>query len=59
MTSIQAILATVLGPLELSSTHGNGLLKHGFDVIDVPIDDFPGPAIVTLHTRNVLIVDNA
>ena len=52
-------IATVLRRLQSCSTHGNGLLKLGVDVIDVPIDDDPGPAIVTLHPWNVLTVNNA
>ena len=42
-------IATVLGRLQLCSAHGNGLLKLGVDVIDVPIDHDPRSAIVTLH----------
>jgi hypothetical protein len=36
-------LATVLGRLELGCAHGDGLGEHGVDVVDVPVDDDPGP----------------
>ena len=42
-------IATVLGRLQLCRPHRNGLPKLDLDVIDMPIDDDPGPTIFTLH----------
>lgn len=36
----------------------NGSAQIGVDVIDVPADDNPSPAIVAFHTRNTVTVDD-
>jgi hypothetical protein len=52
-------MATVLGRLQLRGAHADGLGEHGVDVIDVPVDDDPGPATVALGARDGLAVDDA
>src|SRR5215510_11907432 len=52
-------MPTVLGGLSLRCAHGDGPFEHGVDVIDVPIDNDPGPAIAALGSRNVFAVDDA
>src|SRR5262245_32528965 len=51
--------AAVLGRLQLRGAHADGVGEHGVDVIDVPIDDNPGPAFVALRAGDVLAVDDA
>jgi hypothetical protein len=55
----ESLRAAVSRAIVLLRPHGEQALERGLQIIDVPIDEAPGPAVVTLPIGNVLTVDDA